>query len=310
MLTNDAGKYIFLDDTNFSSLINGHLNSESDIYKELTKRFFITSSTTDNLRIKEITEQIRATKAPLFDSTSLHIFVLTNHCNHRCIYCQASSTNTNNPQKHMSVDVALRATEIAFSSPSPHITIEFQGGEPLLNFNVLKYIVKLAQSLATKFNKTLSFNLVSNLSLLTLDKLEFLSENHISICTSIDGPNYIHDINRPSLVGSSHKIIEEKINMVKIYSQQHKLTAKIQAIQTTTNTSMGKAHEIIDEYVRLGVDTIFLRPLTPLGAAATNWDSIGYNADDFVLFYKQCIDYILELRKKGIKITEGHLEIL
>ena len=67
--------------------------------------------------------------------TTLHIFVVSLRCEHSCPYCQVSRQSADKGQFDMSEETARRALEATFRSPSPKIKIEFQGGEPLLNFD-------------------------------------------------------------------------------------------------------------------------------------------------------------------------------
>jgi radical SAM protein with 4Fe4S-binding SPASM domain len=71
-----------------------------------------------------------------------------------------------------------------------------------------------------------------------------------------------------------------------------------------TKYSLGREKEIIDEYVALSMDYIFVRPLAPIGYAKNLWDKIGYGAEDFVKFYRNSFAYILELNGRGVRIKE------
>jgi uncharacterized protein len=86
--------------------------------------------------------------AYLREPTPLHIFVVTLRCEHSCPYCQVSRQSTDRSKFDMSEETAGHALKIAFQSPSKRIKIEFQGGEPLLNFPLITKIVSEARSLA------------------------------------------------------------------------------------------------------------------------------------------------------------------
>ena len=73
---------------------------------------------------------------------------------------------------------------------------------------------------------------------------------------------------------------------------------------TITKSNLHRLREVIDEYVRLGYKTIFLRALNPYGNAITNKDDISYSTEEFVEAYKDALAYIIELNKKGINFTE------
>ena len=70
---------------------------------------------------------------------------------------------------------------------------------------------------------------------------------------------------------------------------------------------MGRnGQEIIDEYVSMNLKSIFIRPLTPIGFASKNWKTIGYTTEEFLRFYEESLDYIVELASRGVDIFEGH----
>lgn len=66
----------------------------------------------------------------------------------------------------------------------------------------------------------------------------------------------------------------------------------------------------MDEYARLKLEDIFIRPITPIGYAKKHWGEIGYPAEDFLGFYRAALSYILELNKKGVKLRERTAKIL
>ena len=83
----------------------------------------------------------------LADFTGLHIFVVSLRCEHSCPYCQVSRQSDDKLTFDMSCDTAEKALELVFRSPSPAIKIEFQGGEPLLNFPLIRFVVERAKTL-------------------------------------------------------------------------------------------------------------------------------------------------------------------
>ena len=71
-----------------------------------------------------------------------------------------------------------------------------------------------------------------------------------------------------------------------------------------------KYKSIVDTYILNGFESVFLRPLTPLGYAAEYWENIGYSVEEFVEFYSHALEYILELNISGkSSIKEGHAGI-
>lgn len=128
-------------------------------------------------------------KQYLLRPTSLHIFVVTTDCNGDCIYCQAKSHQSGGG-KYMTEKIAKNAVDIAISSPCQSMAFEFQGGEPLMNFDIIRYIVDYSSSIS---DKDISYNIVSNLTLLNDEILEYITAHNITISTSLDGPAEVHN---------------------------------------------------------------------------------------------------------------------
>lgn len=294
LLTTDAGEYAFLSEKNFNLVLKKQ-NINEELEKELFEKGIIYVDN-DELFANEYSKRVRKIKEYIFIPTSLHIFVVSKNCNFRCIYCQAGNLENSIDYK-MSKETAHKAVDIAMQSPSDFLTFEFQGGEPLTNFETIKYIIEYSKSINKC--KTIEYSLVSNLTLLTDEMLSYLLENKVNICTSIDGDKNLQNKNRPFPNGDSYEKTVEKIKNIK------RMGAKINAIETTSKYSLNKYKELVDEYVNLGLDTISIRPLTQLGKANYNWDDIGYEADDFLDFYKKAFDYIIEINKKGYFLCEG-----
>lgn len=298
LITNDIGKYAFLSKEDFKDLLQ-RKKLKQELKIELLQKGFIYEGSGEIFATNQAV-QLRRTKEYLLVPTTLHIFVVSKNCNFNCIYCQAGNLNQNE-NYNMTKETAKRAVDIAMDSPSRYLTFEFQGGEPLMNFETIKYIVEYSKSISN--GKFIEYNLVSNLTLLTDEMIEFFIENQVSICTSIDGNRELQNINRPYKNKDSYN---ETVNKIKILKEKQ---IKVNAIQTTTKYSLNKYKEIVDEYINLGLESIFIRPLTRLGKADNNWNNIGYDAEAFLEFYKKVLDYIIEKNKQGIFLSEGHSNI-
>ena len=296
LLTNDLGRYIFITPNQFRELIGKGVVSEPVIGNRLRKNAFVFDSSVEAFLDDYENHMINAKKY-LYLATQLHIFVVNTACNMQCVYCQAQN-GEEIPNAFMNKETAKAAVEIALQSPSNNLQFEFQGGEPLLNFDVIRFIVEYSREKAG--NKNIRYSIVSNLTMLTDEKARFIRENDIEISTSLDGPEAIHNSNRPYKTGlGTHKDLMEKIAFCR-NNQIH-----VGAILTATQKSLTNPTEIVDEYLACGFNRILLRALTPLGCANKRWQEIGYTAKEFLEFYKTAFDYILELNLKGTYISEG-----
>lgn len=300
LITNDLGRYHFLEKEEFEGLINEKLDESTELYKKLEKEHFFYNTSSERY-LEDIKPELRYGKSYLFSATSLHIFVVTNDCNGRCVYCQAQSGNVKECRK-MSCEVARRAVDLALQSPQKELSFEFQGGEPLLNFPVIKYIIEYSE--AVKGDKIIHYTLVSNLSLLTEQMILFFQKYDVSISTSLDGDGELQNRNRPLADGrNTYDVFKEKAGSLK----KHGLSYG--AIQTTTRLSLERYKEIIDEYRNRELSSIFIRPLTPLGCALAHWDEIGYTTEEFLEFYRNSLQYLLKINKEGYFMKEGHASI-
>ena len=85
---------------------------------------------------------------------------------------------------------------------------------------------------------------------------------------------------------------------------------RVGAIQTTTRASLKYPREIVRTYRDLGFENIFIRPLTPLGKATFNWEEIGYTPEEFIDFYQDVMDELIQINKTGHFMKEDHYSIL
>lgn len=301
LLTNDFGNYIFVSNDTFKRILSRNIDMSSPLAQELIQKGFIYEGTNLSFSSKYRYE-LREVKGYVNLATSLHIFVVTTACNAQCVYCQA-----NNGRKcsnlFMSQDIAQRAVDIALQSPAHFLSFEFQGGEPLLNFEIVKYIVAYAEE--HKGEHEINYSIVSNLTLLDEEILQFLQKFEFGISTSIDGAEYVHDQNRPFRIGGgTFKKVVNSIQMVRTKGLH------VGAIQTTTRAVLNYPEDTVQTYRDLGFDSIFIRPLTPLGKATVNWDSIGYTPEEFVKFYTKALKELIRINQNDYYMRENHAAIL
>lgn len=301
LLTNEQGRYILLGKRDFLNLVNKRYDLLSkEILQTLKDRFFIYDIDED-VFIEKVANAYRDNKQYLFSATSLHIFVMTNACNMCCVYCQAQDSAQEKKGK-MQEMTAKAAVDIALQSPNEYLTFEFQGGEPLLNFETIKYIVEYSEQ--NKNHKQIQYSLVTNTLLLNEEMIHFFKKYDVSISTSLDGCKEVHNSNRPKIDGDgTYDYVSRNIKWLQSNDIQ------VGAIETTTKISLKNAEKIIETYHNLGLNHLFIRPLTPLGYAKEHWAEIGYEPEEFLKFYKQCILILLEHNRNGIRMSEGHARI-
>jgi uncharacterized protein len=248
----------------------------------------------------------RTKRAFLAGFTRLHIFVVTLRCDHSCQYCQVSRVSPDRHKYDMSQEAASSALDLVLRSPSNDMKIEFQGGEPLLNFELIQYIVEETKKRNADREKNIEFVITSNLAYINDAILAFAKDNGILISTSLDGPAFIHNANRPRPGNDSHQLAIQGIQRVR-EALGHD---RVSAIMTTTRLSLDHPEAIVDEYCSNGFSNIFLRPISPYGFALRSQVKTGYEVDLYLKFYKKALGHIIDLNKRGVHIVETYAQLL
>jgi uncharacterized protein len=303
LVTNDVGAWTFLQAEAFNAFQRGKLKPGDPDFEKLAKAGLIGAGYNEDAAAARLCSR----KDFLNAGPYLHIFVVSLRCNQNCIYCHASRASMKSTGHDMTPEVADKCLDLAFGSPSPYINIEFQGGEPLANWEVVRYIVEAATARNREAHKELSFSLVSNLSLMDDAKLDYILDKGIQVCTSLDGPEALHNHNRRWTGGNAYsRTVEwmQKLNAGYVARGLDPDLYHVEALLTVTRESLKYPKEIIDEYVSRGLLGVFLRPLNPFGFAVKTDDTIGYTAREFLPFYFKALDYVLDLNKQGVEIME------
>lgn len=305
VLTNEVGEYLVIPKEELRPIINKQLSPNSQQYNELKSKHFIWDSDS-NIALELLALKVRSKYSSVSRFTGLHMFVVTLRCDHSCPYCQVSRQSEDREAFDMSQEVAEKCLDFVFRSPSPTIKIEFQGGEPLLNFDLIAWIVKEAKSRNDLYQKDLQFVIATNLSQLNDSILDFAKQHDVLFSTSLDGPEDLHCANRPRPGADSYKKTIEGIQRIR----QTYGVEKVAALMTTTQASLPRVRDIIDEYLAQGFRSIFLRPLSPYGfAVKTRWYE-SYDVEEWLKFYFEGLDYIIELNKRGVDFVEEYASII
>jgi His-Xaa-Ser system radical SAM maturase HxsB len=305
VLTNFAGEYIVLPKATVRQLVRHELDMASRDYEELKARHFVLDGDS-NVALDLLAVKYRTKQSLLASFTSLFMYVVTLRCDHSCPYCQVSRQSVDRHAYDMKPEMAEKAIEFMFRSPSQAIKVEFQGGEPLLNFELIRQIVERVEARNEHEGCDLQFVIATNLAPLTDDVLEYCRAHDILISTSLDGPKDLHNRNRPRPGGDSHQLAEQGIRRVR----EALGPDRVSALMTTTAASLPSPREIVDEYVRLGFSSIFLRPLSPYGFAVKTGLVRQYTMDDWLEFYRAALAHIIDLNLRGIALREEYASLI
>lgn len=308
LVTNEVGEFLNLSPDNFHAFTSHRAKPEETFYRDLKAKHFL-SDNQSSAHLELLASKYRTKKSFLDGFTKLHIFVTSLRCNQSCPYCQVSRQG-NDADKgvfDMRPEVLQRSVELMLASPAPRITMEFQGGEPLVNFDLVKEAVRICKSLNASIGKEIDYVLCTNLSMLEDEHLDFCKEHELLISTSLDGPEFLHDSNRPmNNGGPSHAVVTKNIRR----AQEALGIQSVSALMTTTKNTLNHSQAIVDEYLRMNLGSLFLRDLNPFGFAVKTSASIGYGSDDFIRFYIEVLNYIISINRAGKTFSEVYASMI
>jgi His-Xaa-Ser system radical SAM maturase HxsB len=308
VISNQEGSWLVLTKDEFSQFASGTVPPGSPLHIRLRDRNFLRAE----FNSERAAQRLQARKTFVGTGPNLHVFVVTLRCNETCVYCHASRATMDAVHTDMTPELAEKFVDFSLQSTSPSITIEFQGGEPLVNFPVVKHIIEYARERNKAVGKTIEFTMVSNLSLMDEEKLEYLLKNRVQICTSIDGPEHLHDKQRRLPSASAHQVATKWIKRInQAYGEMGLDTSvyHVEALLTTTREALKYPKEIVDTYVELGCRALFLRPLDPFGWTEKTGYRVEYPRSEYLDFYRKAVDYMLELNRGGTQILERFASI-
>jgi len=303
VIVNDFGEYLYINPRDFYQFLSYELRLNSDIYKDLCSKFFACDAINNSI-VDICATRYRAKFDYIFDSVSLFMIVVTHRCNQRCTYCHASSGNEHDGHE-FDLDEES-ANNIVYSISKfncKKIKIEFQGGEPTLNFKIIKHIV--LQSKSVLDNKDVEFVICSNLYSINNEITTFVKEHNISISTSLDGDKLRHDKDR--ILSNGLGTFDNVLSNIQFLRTNG--VGNVSALLTVTKNNINYLKQVIDTYIQLGFNSVFIRELNPYGKAKDN-ANLAYSIDKFIESYIAALDYIFLLNKNGYFFIEEFMAIL
>lgn len=294
-----AGDHVFLSQLELLNLIDNPEKIPLARKAELQSKFFLAGNNptgTSQLLIS----RVAAKKETILGGVSLHILVPTLQCEHSCPYCQVSRSLESSGYS-MSMEQVDAACDSIFQSPSNTLTVEFQGGDPLLRFDLIHRAIERITAINANERRQIRFVVTSTLHQLTPAMCEYFKERAVFLSTSLDGPEFLHNHNRPIRTRDSY---EKTLDGVAL-AQKIMGIGSVSALMTTTSSSLAYPEAIIDEYVKHGFAEVFIRPLSIYGFAKRSNKKLGYSLKDFSAFYVRALDRVLYWNKMGVELREA-----
>lgn len=228
----------------------------------------------------------------------LHI---AHDCNLRCEYCFASTGDFGKGRKLMDFDTGKRAIDFLLenSGDRTNLELDFFGGEPLMNFGVVRQIVEYARSREQEYGKRFRFTITTNGVLIDKDKIDFINREMSNVVLSIDGRKEVNDRMRKHRNGSGSydTIVERYVELCKARDFQDYYVRG-----TFTGYNLDFAKDVMHLY-DLGFDQISVEPAVTeqtLPYAITEEDLPTVFAE-----YEKLALELLKLERKRAETCEG-----
>ena len=151
-----------------------------------------------------------------------------------------------------------------------HVKVEFQGGEPSLRTDLLSRIIDIT----IKHSSSAEFVICSNIVELTEEFKALIDRDDFFVSTSIDGSIEVMSANRTEDDGTSAQVMQNFDYILNTYGP-----TKISALPTVTEQQIEKPEELINTYLDLGFQNIFLRPVNYMGFARKQHKELSHQID-------------------------------
>lgn len=245
---------------------------------------------------------LKAKTAGVVKALCLHV---AHTCNLNCAYCFASQGKYNGERDIMSFETGKRALDflVENSGTRRNLEVDFFGGEPLMNWDVVKQLVQYARQIEKEKGKNFRFTLTTNGVLVDDEVIEFANREMSNVVLSLDGRKEIHDRYRVdySGAGSWDKIVPKFQKFVEARG------GKDYYMRGTFTHANPDFLKDIEEMLRLGFTELSMEPVV----CAPGDESELTDEDMPIIFeqYEKLASLMLERKKEGNPFTFYHYMI-
>ena len=231
------------------------------------------------------------TKNPPVKALCLH---MAHDCDLRCRYCFAGTGAFHGERSLMPFEVAKKAIDFVIinSQNRKNIEIDFFGGEPVLNFDVVKKTVEYANEQGSKYDKTFRFTLTTNGLAITDEQIEYVNKYMSNVVLSCDGRQETNDKNRKTIDGKGtyDKIIEK---FIKIADARDQFNYYIRGTFTKDNLDF---KDDVLHLANLGFKQISVEPV-----ALSESSPLAIKEEHLTAIYKDYEDLAREIIKREVE---------
>ena len=193
---------------------------------------------------------------------------LTRGCNLRCGYCYYAERDAPyDPRVRMGTQVAERSVDLLLEQEHPPgvpVHLHFFGGEPLLDFPLLRHVVLYAEARARDVGREVTFEVTTNGTRFDEEVLEFLDQHGVAVGISLDGPPDVQDAARPARNGSSYALAAPGIERLLARRKGTPLARRTHVSVVVTRLEPDLPR-LVRHLEGMGFERILLTPATDVG---------------------------------------------
>lgn len=311
-----SGSVHVVDDLSYDVIALYEDHTEEEIVKNLSDRYSEKDIREAFQEVKELAEEGMLFTEDQYESyifdvkqrstvvkaLCLHI---AHDCNLACRYCFAEEGEYKGDRSLMNAEVGKKALDFLIKNSGNRINLEvdFFGGEPLMNFDVVKEIVSYGRELEKTHHKKFRFTMTTNGVLLNDDIMEFLNKEMSNVVLSIDGRKEVHDHMRPTQNGKgSYDLILPKFQ--KFAKMRGDKSYYVRGTFTRNNLDFCKD---VLHMADLGFDEISIEPVV-----AEDGESYAIREKDLPVIFEQydlLAKEMIKREKEGNGFTFFHFMI-
>ncbi|MCR5612006.1 MAG: thioether cross-link-forming SCIFF peptide maturase [Clostridiales bacterium] len=226
-------------------------------------------------------------------------------CNLRCAYCFAETGEFHGGRMLMPFSTAKAALDMLVkrSGGRYHLEVDLFGGEPLMNWDVVKQIVVYGRELEKKHNKHINFTITTNGVALDDEKIDFINKEMYNVVISIDGRREVHDALRvtPNRKGSYDVIVPKAQKLVRERGEGEHY---IRGTYTADNLDFTEDVKALTDlgFEQISIEPVVLKPDEPHAINESNVETA-------IKEYDRLADFVLERKKEGKPFNFFHFHI-
>jgi His-Xaa-Ser system radical SAM maturase HxsB len=285
LVTNEAGEYGIFDDGVIDRLFAKTL---SDTESQKLRDLSIIFPDGETWPLASLMRRLRQKHKPAQAHLSYLIVIPTLRCDLSCSYCQVSRASLDAKGFDWTDEHVAQFEGFLDRMSGDRLKLEFQGGEPTVRPDLLRRIIDLSKR---RFPKA-EFVICTNLTRITPEIEDIFARDDVTLSTSIDGPPAVMTANRTGGADISDAVFRNFEYIVGKYG-----SSKVSALPTITDKTIGDPKALIDLYVSLGFQSIFLRPVNFMGFARKKHTSLSRDFETWNEFYGKAIEYIAEINE-------------